>query len=73
MESLEGGKQLNVISVSSNNEFYNLDALFGFPVYSELTFFRKIRKISTSVYFELIFWKKIKKFRRPVYSESGLL
>ena len=29
MESLEGGKQLNVISDSSNNEFYNLDALFG--------------------------------------------
>ena len=29
MESLEGGKQLNVISDSSNNEFYNLDELFG--------------------------------------------
>ena len=29
MESLEGGKQLNVISDSSNDEFYNLVALFG--------------------------------------------
>lgn len=29
MKSLQGGKQLNVISDSSNNELYNLDALFG--------------------------------------------
>ncbi len=48
MESLEGEKQLNVISDSSKNEFYNLDALFGCLVYFELTFLEKIQKISTS-------------------------